>query len=131
MRSSIDNWLQVVKAFKAANEQLTAALQLAGQPINLNEFYALHILSQHSGEDLRISDIGQALNLSVSATSRMLAKFENNCHVIKRQPSSQDKRAVQVTLTPEGEQWLKAAEVAIQPLLVADQAHLQQLLQAD
>ena len=102
-------WLAFHNLAKNISAQLENALKECDHPISLNEFYSLFILNETEGKALRMSDLSQRLNLSLSATSRMLARFENTCGVIHRHSSPEDKREVHIRLTPLGQQRLKQA----------------------
>ena len=54
-----------------------------------------------------MTDLSTKISLSLSATSRMLAKFENTCGVIERFSSAEDKRGVCIKLTPKGKKYLE------------------------
>ena len=85
--------------------------------VTVNEFYVLHFLEQNAGHDLRVSDLSQKLDLSLSATSRMLVRFEQTCNVITRNQGQEDKRSVRINLTAEGENVLSEAKQRIDAVL--------------
>lgn len=82
----------------------------------LNEFYVLYFLNQSQGQSLTVSDLSEKIGLSISATSRMLVKFEESCRVIE-QKAGEDKREVQVILTDKGEDLLNEGVRLIEDVL--------------
>lgn len=82
----------------------------------LNEFYVLYFLNQSQGQSLTVSDLSEKIGLSISATSRMLMKFEESCRVIE-QKAGEDKREVQVILTDKGEDLLNEGVSLIEDVL--------------
>lgn len=93
----------------------------------VNEYYLLYFLNLAKHGKLKQIDLEDKLGLSLSATSRMIAKLEEkNCGVIARQVCPEDKRAVYIVLTPKGRNLVES----VNPLI--DKA-LQQfpLLQSD
>lgn len=69
---------------KQINQELSQALKTIPEAILLNEFYVLYFLNQSQGKSLTVSDLSKKISLSISATSRMLVKFEESCRVIER-----------------------------------------------
>ena len=98
------------------NQELTQALKKIPEAILLNEFYVLYFLNQSQGQSLTVSDLSEKIGLSISATSRMLVKFEESCHVIE-QKAGEDKREVQVILTDKGEDLLNEGVSLIEDVL--------------
>lgn len=82
----------------------------------LNEFYVLYFLNQSQGQSLTVSDLSEKIGLSISATSRMLVKFEESCREIE-QKVGEDKREVQVILTDKGEDLLNEGVSLIEDVL--------------
>ena len=80
----VSKWLSFHNAMKNISNELEEALSKGEQPITLNEYYSLHYLNETEGNILRMTDLSEKISLSLSATSRMLAKFENTCGVIER-----------------------------------------------
>lgn len=113
----LDNWLEIQKFTKQVNFELEQSLSHMVPTVTLNEFYVLYFLKQNVGHDLRVSDLSQKLGLSLSATSRMLVRFEQTCNVITRNQGQKDKRSVRINLTTEGENVLLEAEQRIDVIL--------------
>lgn len=83
-------------------------LKVCGPTLNLNEFFLLYFLEQAEDKKLYQQDLQTKLHLSASAISRMIAKLEaKDCGVITKQTCSNDKRAADIILTPQGEETLK------------------------
>lgn len=82
----------------------------------LNEFYVLYFLNQSQGQSLTVSDLSEKIGLSISATSRMLVKFEESCRVIERK-AGEDKREAQVILTDKGKDLLNEGVSLIEDVL--------------
>ncbi len=105
----IENWLRLQKFTQQISAELEQRLGQMTPAVSLNEFYVLHFLKQNAGLDLRVSDLSQKLGLSLSATSRMLVRFEQTCNVITRTQGQEDKRSIRINLTAEGERVLEEA----------------------
>ncbi|MCJ0583804.1 MarR family transcriptional regulator, partial [Enterococcus cecorum] len=60
----------------------------------LNEFYVLYFLNQSQGQSLTVSDLSEKIGISISATPRVLVKYEESWRVIE-QKAGEDKREVQ------------------------------------
>ncbi|WP_432739407.1 MarR family transcriptional regulator [Ligilactobacillus agilis] len=105
----IENWLRLQKFTQQVSAELEERLGQMTPAVSLNEFYVLHFLKQNAGLDLRVSDLSQKLGLSLSATSRMLVRFEQTCNVITRTQGQEDKRSIRINLTTEGERVLEEA----------------------
>lgn len=80
----IEQWMKLQAIEREINQGLTQALKKIPEAILLNEFYVLYFLIQSQGQSLTVSDLSKKISLSISATSRMLVKFEESCRVIER-----------------------------------------------
>ena len=103
----VNKWIAFHSNMKQISTELEDALSKGEHPITLNEYYSLHYLNETEGNILRMTDLSTKISLSLSATSRMLAKFENTCGVIERFSSAEDKRGVCIKLTPKGRKYLE------------------------
>ena len=103
----VNKWIAFHSNMKQISTELEDALSKGEHPITLNEYYSLHYLNETEGNILRMTDLSTKISLSLSATSRMLAKFENTCGVIERFSSAEDKRGVCIKLTPKGKKYLE------------------------
>lgn len=128
MSTSIEAWFQLRRLEQQIQTVLARELQaMGGCPLMVNEYYLLYFLNLAKHGKLKQIDLEDKLGLSLSATSRMIAKLEEkNCGVIARQVCPEDKRAVYIVLTPKGRDLVES----VNPLI--DKA-LQQfpLLQSD
>ena len=113
----VSKWLSFHSAMKYISNELEEALSKGEHPITLNEYYSLHYLNETEGNILRMTDLSEKISLSLSATSRMLAKFENTCGVIERFSSAEDKRGVCIRLTPSGKEYLERATNTVAEIL--------------
>ena len=117
MTERLKKWLQLKALEQEINQELEQALSQGRHTIQLNEFYVLHFLSESRQKSLRISDISQHLGLSLSATSRMLVKFETTCKVIERSSCPDDKRGIEIHLTSQGKKVLEDSYRLLEPVL--------------
>ncbi|MGO3727124.1 MarR family winged helix-turn-helix transcriptional regulator [Staphylococcus carnosus] len=113
---NIEQLLNMQKFQRQLNLELSEVLKQINYEITLNEFYVLYFLKKSEGHSLSISELSQKNGLSISATSRMLVKFEQTCGVIKRHPG-EDKRSVIITLTPKGEEYLNESLKSVEAVL--------------
>ena len=112
----IERWMKLQALEREINQELSQALKTIPEAILLNEFYVLYFLNKSEGQSLTVSDLSKKIGLSISATSRMLVKFEENCRVIERK-AGEDKREVQIILTEKGKDLLKQGIVSIEDVL--------------
>ena len=80
----VNKWIAFHSNMKQISTELEDALSKGEASDNTNEYYSLHYLNETEGNILRMTDLSTKISLSLSATSRMLAKFENTCGVIER-----------------------------------------------
>lgn len=113
---NIEQLLNLQKFQRKLNLELSEVLKRSNYEITLNEFYVLYFLKKSEGHSLSISELSQKNGLSISATSRMLVKFEQTCGVIERHPG-EDKRSVMITLTPKGEEYLTESLTSVEAIL--------------
>ena len=112
----IERWMKLQALEREINQELSQALKTIPEAILLNEFYVIYFLNQSEGQSLTVSDLSKKIGLSISAISRMLVKFEENCHVIERK-AGEDKREVQIILTEKGKDLLKQGIVSLEDVL--------------
>ena len=84
----IEQWMKLQAIQREINQELSQALKTIPEAILLDELY---FLNQSQGQSLTVSDLSKKIGLSISATSRMLVKFEESCRVIERK-AGEDKR---------------------------------------
>lgn len=109
MSDAVTRWLKLRDIERGVTQAIEQALKRASDPISVNEFHALYFLKESESKELNISDLSMHVGLSLSATSRMLTRFERNCKVIERVICEHDKRSFHVSLTDEGKGILKEA----------------------
>lgn len=112
----IEHWMKLQAIEREINQGLSQALKTIPEAILLNEFYVLYFLNQSQGQSLTVSDLSKKIGLSISATSRMLVKFEESCHVIERK-AGEDIREVQIILTDKGKDLLNEGVSLIEDVL--------------
>ena len=120
---AMTQWLGLRRLEQQIQQDMEQALSQASYPMTLNEFHVLYFLKESEGHKLQISEISDKLGLSMSATSRMLVRFEQTCGVIERHTCAEDKRAIEIALTDLGKERLAQAQEAVQPIL--DKYHKQ------
>ena len=109
----IEQWMKLQAIQREINQELSQALKTIPEAILLDELY---FLNQSQGQSLTVSDLSKKIGLSISATSRMLVKFEESCRVIERK-AGEDKREVQVILTDKGKDLLNEGVSLIEDVL--------------
>lgn len=112
-KAMIEQWMKLQAIQREINQELSQALKTIPEAILLDELY---FLNQSQGQSLTVSDLSKKIGLSISATSRMLVKFEESCHVIERK-AGEDKREVQVILTDKGKDLLSEGVSLIEDVL--------------
>lgn len=117
MNDNINRWINFRNLKHQIFKELELSLQQTSHPISINEFYVLYFLHNVKNNELRMKELSEKIGLSLSATSRMLDKFEKNCKVIERKLCMNDKRGVQVQLTPLGEEILTHSLTAVNQVL--------------
>lgn len=120
----MDQWLALRRLEQAMQADMEEALSKASYVMSLNEYQTLYFLKESQGHKLLISEVSDKVGLSISATSRMLVRFEKKCGVIERHTCLEDKRAVEVVLTDLGQERLAIAQKAVQPVLEKYQEQL-------
>lgn len=123
----MNQWLALRLLERQMQADMETALSKASYVMTLNEYQTLYFLKESQGHKLLISEISAKVGLSMSATSRMLVRFENKCGVIGRHTCQDDKRAVEITLTALGQERLAIAQAAVQPVLEHYRHQLNQL----
>lgn len=106
MKHSISPALQFVldlaKAKTIAQRRFDARL---GGGIGLNEFMILFVLSEAGNEKMRRIDLAQAIGLTASGVTRLLAPMEK-IGLIRREANAQDARVSYVALASGGKRIL-------------------------
>lgn len=120
-------WLELRRLERQIQEDMIQALSQASYVMSLNEYQTLYFLKETEGHTLLIGELSDKAGLSISATSRMLVRFERQCGVIERHTCLKDKRAVEVILTDLGKERLSMAQKAVHPVLERYRKQLQNL----
>jgi DNA-binding MarR family transcriptional regulator len=98
---------QEVRAWRellARHADLTCALERelqAGHDLGMSEYEVLERLAEAPEQVARVQQIARAVHLSQSALSRVIGRLEA-AGLVERLMCREDRRAVQVKLTPEG-----------------------------
>lgn len=114
---NMENWLALRRLEQKLRQDIERTLSKLSHPITSNELQTLYFLNESQGQKLQISEISEKIDLSVSATSRMLVRFEKNCGVIERHICVDDKRIVEIKLTNLGKERLTEGLATIAPIL--------------
>jgi DNA-binding MarR family transcriptional regulator len=126
-----DTW----RAFNAAMHELRWALECQLQQdagLSFFEYHALARLSENPGNTMRMSELADVANASLSRLSHLITRLERR-QLVRREPDPDDGRYTSAILTPAGLRLLAAsapAHVAKVRELVIDaltQAQLRQL----
>lgn len=121
---SILQWFALRDEYEEIKKEMEKALSECEHSVSLNEFYTLYFLNESDHKELCILDLSYKVGLSLSATSRMVKRFENSCGVITRCPFPTDKRSVFINLTDVGQYRLGIFLKAIEPVLEKHQTTL-------
>jgi len=81
---------------------------LAPHGLLMREYLALAFISLHKGERLRPSELSTSLDASRTQVTRLLDALESQ-GLVERQAAVEDRRALQLALTPAGSRKLSAA----------------------
>lgn len=87
----IEQWMKLQAIEREINQELSQDLKTIPEAILFERILCFIFLNQSQGQSLTVSDLSKKISLSISATSRMLVKFEESCRVIDRKVG-EDKR---------------------------------------
>jgi DNA-binding MarR family transcriptional regulator len=105
----IGAWRDLLGDHARAHGAIERALKPHG--LGVSEFEVLERLATGSGEQRRIHDVGEALHLSQSALSRVVARLEQD-GLATRGLCKEDRRGIYVCLTDAGRERYEAAKPA-------------------
>jgi DNA-binding MarR family transcriptional regulator len=105
----IGAWRDLLGDHARAHGAIERALKPLG--LGVSEFEVLDRLATGSGEQRRIHDVGEALHLSQSALSRVVARLEQD-GLATRGLCKEDRRGIYVCLTDAGRERYEAAKPA-------------------
>lgn len=86
---------------------------LAPFALHMREYLALHLLSDSVHEPLRPSDLGVSLDATRTQVTRLLDGLEKKGLLVRTQ-DAQDRRSLQLALTPAGTQLLQRCVPVVQ-----------------
>src|SRR4051812_6253023 len=98
----LDTWRAFLNAHARVTRAISRDLAAAGLP-DLSVYDALWALYERP---LRVKELADAVVLSPTAMSRFVDRLERDGYV-RREPDPGDRRALQVTVTPDGRKLLK------------------------
>jgi DNA-binding MarR family transcriptional regulator len=116
-RSLVDEWRRLLARHAAVSGALEHELQRR-HDIGVNEFEALEQLAERRGENCRAQELTDALPLTQSAASRLVARLERQ-GLVTRSMCEMDRRGVFVCLTDAGRERYLAARPTQRAVLAA------------
>lgn len=105
-----DTW----RAFNAAMHELRWALECQLQQdagLSFLEYHALARLSENPGNTMRMSELADVTNASLSRLSHLITRLERR-QLVRREPDPDDGRYTSAILTPAGLRLLTASAPA-------------------
>jgi DNA-binding MarR family transcriptional regulator len=105
-----DSW----RAFNAAMHELRWALECQLQQeagLSFLEYHALARLSENPGNTMRMSELADVTNASLSRLSHLITRLERR-QLVRREPDPDDGRYTSAILTPAGLRLLTASAPA-------------------
>jgi DNA-binding MarR family transcriptional regulator len=105
-----DTW----RAFNAAMHELRWALECQLQHdagLSFLEYHALARLSENAGNTMRMSELADVTNASLSRLSHLITRLERR-QLVRREPDPDDGRYTSAILTPAGLRLLTASAPA-------------------
>lgn len=109
------DWMTFHEKHEAVKKQLETYFKK--KQTNLNTYTVCYILCDQENQELRISDLAPRLSLSVSATSRLIAKLEEETGFIRRENCDIDNRGLYAVLTDAGRGFLEEVTAEVDQLL--------------
>ena len=100
-------WTRLLRAHASTTRLLSTSLQTA-HGLSINDYEALHVLSQAPDRRLRRVDLSRRLLLTPSGVTRLLEGLEQ-AGLVERAPCSGDLRATYAVLTDRGAETLRRA----------------------
>jgi DNA-binding MarR family transcriptional regulator len=101
----LDAWRGVLNAHARLTGQIEAALAEAGLP-QLAWYDVLWALQRAPAKALRMGELADAVTISRSGLTRLVDRIEAD-GLLERRPSADDRRAIEVTITPAGSKLLR------------------------
>ncbi|HEM6342391.1 TPA: MarR family transcriptional regulator [Streptococcus suis] len=105
--------------FHARHEDIKNQLEsfLKGYHLSLGSYAVLYLLSLQELNELRIVELSEKLGLSKSATSRLVAKMEQETVYLIRETCEEDNRGLYAVMTDEGIALIKRIQGEVDSLL--------------
>ncbi|HEY3506638.1 MAG TPA: MarR family transcriptional regulator [Actinocatenispora sp.] len=113
--SLVRAWHELRDRYAAVSCALERALQ-DGHGIGVSEYDALELLHERGKESYRAQELVEALPLSQSAASRLVARLERQ-GLVSRGMCEMDRRGIMVCLTDAGRERFRAARPTHQRIL--------------
>jgi DNA-binding MarR family transcriptional regulator len=101
----LDAWRGLLNTHARLIAQIETALAEAGLP-QLAWYDVLWALQRAPGKALRMGELADAVTISRSGLTRLVDRIEAD-GLLERRPSAADRRAIEVTITPEGSKLLR------------------------
>jgi DNA-binding MarR family transcriptional regulator len=101
----LDAWRGVLNAHARLTTRVEAALAEADLP-QLAWYDVLWALHRAPGKALRMGELADAVTISRSGLTRLVDRIEAE-GLLERHPSAEDRRAVEVAITPAGSKLLR------------------------
>ena len=110
----VDEWRELLER----HARTTCALEhcLAEHDLGVSEYEVLERLATSEKEATRMQELADAVHLSQSALSRVVARLEAD-GLVARQMCSEDRRGIYAQLTPAGRERYEAAKPAHRAVL--------------
>lgn len=93
-------WCVLSLLHNKIEQHIEAALQSA-VGLSVREFSAMGLLEQNSQENMQMNQLAERLTLSLSATTRLVARLEER-NLLQRNFCYDDRRCVRTVLTEQG-----------------------------
>jgi DNA-binding MarR family transcriptional regulator len=116
-RSLVDEWRRLLAMHATVSGALEHELQTR-HGIGVTEFEALEQLAEHDANKCRAQDLTEALPVSQSAASRLVARLERQ-GLVSRTMCEADRRGIFVCLTDAGRERYLAARPTQRAVLAA------------
>ncbi|EPY7711250.1 MULTISPECIES: MarR family winged helix-turn-helix transcriptional regulator [Bacillus] len=100
MKDTIQVWMTLDKLHATVNQRLEKHLK-SHYNLTTSEFTVITVLYEESKNGCAIQQLSEAVNLSHSAVSRLVARLET-CHTVERLSTDADRRSTLVKLTNQG-----------------------------
>ncbi|MEU6713541.1 MarR family transcriptional regulator [Nonomuraea sp. NPDC046802] len=112
----MDEVLEFVLAVKAAHREINRRFGEALKPLGVTVVQAEAILVLADHEPLTLGELGARLVAEAGNPSRLVDRL-HAAGLVRRRPSPDDRRHVELTLTPQGREMAVRVQQARRPLL--------------